>query len=294
MANAPKKILVTSDYENYRIDKFLAKFLSLPKSLIHKDLRKNRIKVNKKKIKFDYRLAIGDTVILFKDYTISGAKEKSVIDRRLIAKFKKSIILKNSDYLIINKWNGVASQGGSKINFSIDDIIKEFNTEESKLRLVHRLDKETSGIMMLALNIKSSRYFYSLFLNRKIKKTYYAIVENKPPKKIGNFKDAIIEKGKKINAETGYEIVKNLDKNLYLLKLSPKTGRKHQIRIHCAVNGCPILADSKYNANSIYNNKSNNLYLHAGEIEFIDQLGKKINVKAELPSHFTKYIKIDN
>ena len=294
MANAPKKILVTSDYENYRIDKFLTKFLSLPKSLIHKDLRKNRIKVNKKKIKFDYRLAIGDTVILFKDYIISGAKENSLIDKKLIAKFKKSIILKNSDYLIINKWNGIASQGGSKINFSIDDIIKEFNAEGSKLRLVHRLDKETSGIMMLALNIQSSRYFHSLFLNRKIKKTYYAIVENKPPKKIGRFTDVIIEKGKKNNAETKYEIVKNLDKNLYLLKLFPKTGRKHQIRIHCAVNGCPILADLKYNTNSTYNNKSNSLYLHAGEIEFIDQLGKKINVKAELPSHFTKYIKIDN
>ena len=196
--------------------------------------------------------------------------------------------------MIINKWNGIASQGGSKINISLDDIIKEFNTEVSRLRLVHRLDKETSGIMMFALNVQSSRYFYNLFSKREIKKTYYAIVENKPPKKCGVFKDPIIEKGEDMNAETRYEVVKKIDRNLYFLKFFPRTGRKHQIRIHCSINGCPILADSKYNDNSTYDDRSKNLFLHAGEIEFEDQLGKKINVKAELPPHFRKYIKIDN
>ena len=293
MANTPKKILVTDDYENYRIDRFLAKFLSLPKSLIHKDLRKNRIKVNKKKTKFDYRLSIGDEIILFKDYVVNQSKEKKIIDKKYILKFKNSILIKNKDYLIINKWNGIASQGGSKINISIDDIIKEFSTEDASLRLVHRLDKETSGIMLFALNIQSSRYFYNLFSNRKIKKTYYAIVENKPPNKRGFFKDPIIEKGENMNAETRYEVVRKID-DLYFLKLFPKTGRKHQIRIHCSINGCPILADSKYNDNSTYSDRGNNLFLHAGEIEFVDQLGKKINVKAQLPAHFRKYIKIDN
>ena len=294
MANTPKKILVTNEYENYRIDRFLAKFFSLPKSLIHKDLRKNRIKVNKKKTKFDYRLAIGDEIILFKDYVLNKSKEKKIVDKKYILKFKNSILIKNKDYLIINKWNGIASQGGSKIHISIDDIIKEFNTEESRLRLVHRLDKETSGIMMLASNVQSSRYFYNLFSNREIKKTYYAIVENKPSKKRGFFKNPIIEKGEDLDAETKYEVLRKLDKNLHLLKLFPKTGRKHQIRIHCSINGCPILADPKYNENSTYNDRSNSLFLHAREIEFIDQLGKKINIKAELPAHFRKYIKIDN
>ena len=294
MDNISKKILVTNDFENYRVDRFLIKFLSLPKSLIHKDLRKNRIKVNKKKVKFDYRLAIGDEIILFKNYAINKYDEKKIIDKRLILKFKNSILIKNKDYLIINKWNGIASQGGSKINISLDDIIKEFNTEVSRLRLVHRLDKETSGIMMFALNVQSSRYFYNLFSNREIKKTYYAIVENKPPKKRGVFKDPIIEKGEDMNAETRYEVVKKIDRNLYFLKFFPRTGRKHQIRIHCSINGCPILADSKYNDNSAYVDRGKNLFLHAGEIEFEDQLGKRINVKAELPTHFRKYIKIDN
>ncbi len=294
MAKTPKKILVTTDYENYRIDRFLNKFLSLPKSLIHKDLRKNRIKVNKKKTKYDYRLAIGDEIFLFKDYVANQHNEKKIIDKKYILKFRNSILIKNKDYLIINKWNGISSQGGSKIKISIDDIIKEFNTEESSLRLVHRLDKETSGIMMIALNLQSSRYFYNLFSKRKIKKTYYAIVENKPPKKQGLFQDSIIEKGEDMNAETGYEILRKIDENLYLLKLFPKTGRKHQIRIHCSINGCPILADSKYNNKSTYNDSSDSLFLHAGGIEFIDQLGKKINIEAELPMHFRKYIKIDN
>ena len=88
--------------------------------------------------------------------------------------------------------------------------------------------------------------------------------------------------------------MRDLGDNLYLLKLYPKSGRKHQIRIHCSINGCPILADLKYNKNYIPKDKSKNLFLHAGEIEFIDQLGKKINLKAELPQHFRKYIKIDN
>ena len=294
MENSPKKITVTSDFENYRIDRFLIKFLGLPKSLIHKDLRKNRIKVNKKKIKFDYHLTIGDEVNLFKDYIINIPKEKKIIDKKLILKFKKSILVKNNDYLIINKWNGIASQGGSKISISVDDIIKELSTENSKFRLVHRLDKETSGIMMIALNIQSSRYFHNLFSNRKIKKIYYAIVENKPQKKNGLFKDPIIEKDEEMIAETRYEVVKKIDDKLHLLKLFPKTGRKHQIRIHCSINGCPILSDSKYNDNSTFNDIGNSLFLHAGEIEFMDQLGKKINIKAELPAHFRKYIKIDN
>ena len=286
MANTPKKIIVIKDYENYRIDRFLIKLFALPKSLIHKDLRKNRIKVNKKKIKFDYRLAIGDEINLFKDYTVSQSKEKKIIDRHSILRFKNSILIKNKDYLIINKWNGIASQGGSKINISIDDIIKEFNTDESRLRLVHRLDKETSGIMILALNVQSSRYFYNLFSNRKIKKTYYAIIENKPPNRRGFFRDPIVEKGEGMNAETRYEVVRKIDENLYLLKLFPKTGRKHQIRIHCSINGCPIIGDLKYNDNSTYNDSSNSLFLHAGEIEFTDQLGKKINIKAEFIRYY--------
>ena len=294
MENISKKILVTGDYENYRIDRFLIKFLHLPKSLIHKDLRKNRIKVNEKKVKFDYRLVIGDEVILFKNYTSNQSKDKKTIDKKLILKFKNSILVKNKDYLIINKWNGIASQGGSKINISIDDIIKKFDTEDSRLRLVHRLDKETSGIMILASNVQSSRHFYNLFSNRKIKKTYYAIVENKPSEKTGLFNNPIIEKGETMNAETRYKVLRKLNDNLHLLKLFPETGRKHQIRIHCSLNGCPILADSKYNNNSIYNDRTNSLFLHAGEIEFIDELGKKINIKAELPVHFRKYIKIDN
>ena len=294
MADIPKKIIVSDDYDNYRLDRFLEKNFFLPKSLIQKDLRKNRIKVNKKKVKFDYRLIIGDEIVLYKNYEINISKEKKIINKKSISKFKNSILLKNINYLIINKWNGIASQGGSKISISIDDILKEYSKNDTKLRLVHRLDKETSGLMILAANIKSSRYFHELFSSRKVKKIYFAIVENKPPKKNGYFKDPILEKGIALEAETKYEIIKNLGNNLYLLKLYLKSGRKHQIRIHCSINGCPILADSKYNKNYIDKDKSKNLFLHAGEIEFTDQLGKKINLKAELPQHFRKYIKIDN
>ena len=294
MADIPKKIIVSDDYDNYRLDRFLEKNFFLPKSLIQKDLRKNRIKVNKKKVKFDYRLIIGDEIVLYKNYEINISKEKKIINKKSISKFKNSILLKNINYLIINKWNGIASQGGSKISISIDDILKEYSKNDTKLRLVHRLDKETSGLMVLAANIKSSRYFHELFSSRKVKKIYFAIVENKPPKKNGYFKDPILEKGIALEADTKYEIIKNLGNNLYLLKLYPKSGRKHQIRIHCSINGCPILADSKYNKNYIDKDKSKNLFLHAGEIEFTDQLGKKINLKAELPQHFRKYIKIDN
>ena len=294
MADIPKKIIVSDDYDNYRLDRFLEKNFFLPKSLIQKDLRKNRIKVNKKKVKFDYRLIIGDEIVLYKNYDINISKEKKIINKKSISKFKNSILLKNINYLIINKWNGIASQGGSKISVSIDDILKEYSKDDMKLRLVHRLDKETSGLMVLAANIKSSRYFHELFSSRKVKKIYFAIVENKPPKKNGYFNDPILEKGIALEAETKYETIKNLGNNLYLIKLYPKSGRKHQIRIHCSINGCPILADSKYNKNYIDKDKSKNLFLHAGEIEFIDQLGKKINLKAELPQHFRKYIKIDN
>ena len=291
MASSPKKIIIDKEYNNTRIDKFISNNLFLPKSLVQKDLRKGRIKLNKKRVKHGHRLTINDVIIFYKNYDIKDYKKEKYLSSNSIRRFKKSIIFKDQDYMIINKWNGIASQGGTKISISIDDLIKHIPVNKSKPRLVHRLDKDTSGIMLLALNLQATRYFSRLFSLREIHKIYYAIVTNKPLYKKGTLRNEILEKGVQYPAETKYEIIKKLSNNLYYLKFFPKTGRKHQIRIHCSLNDFPILGDNKYNKSAIYTDKkSKKLFLHAAEIKFKDQSGRNIRVKAELPSHFYNYI----
>ena len=154
---------------------------------------------------------------------------------------------------------------------------------------MHRLDKDTSGLLIVALNLNAARFFHKLLSTKKITKTYFAIVKNKPKKDKGIFNDRLSNTGKSLDASTKYEVIKVLKNKLYFLKLQPSSGRKHQIRMHCYLNQSPILGDKKYFQ---YNKDANqkNLFLHAGQLNFVDQDNQKVNINAKLPSHFEEYL----
>lgn len=157
--------------------------------------------------------------------------------------------------------------------------------------LVHRLDKDTSGILIFALNRKSAKYFSDLFSERKIEKIYEAVVIGEPKDNEGIFENHVEEDGKTYLAETKYKIIKRLPNDLTHIELRPTTGRKHQLRIHCKLNGLPILGDNKYYLpiSKVYKNE-NNLLLHAKKIIFNDQNGVLVKVEAKLPKYFFNYI----
>ena len=285
-----KTIIVDSASNGVRLDKFLKERLNIPFSLLHKELRKKSIEVNNKKKLGSYRVKQDDIVDVFKEFKLIQKNKPLIkIHNILKRKIKGSVVFQSDDFIIINKWAGIPCQRVSKINLSIDDLLQFFNTKDSHPKLVHRLDKDTTGLLIIAKNTNSARYFHKILSNHKVKKTYYAIVEKKPKNKEGILNDMLPKNKKNVSAETKYQIIKKLPGEYFLLKLNPQSGRKHQIRQHCFMNGFPILGDKKYyiERDQI---KLSNLFLHAGALEFIDMNNKKVKIETELPNHFRKYL----
>jgi 23S rRNA pseudouridine955/2504/2580 synthase len=263
----------------------------VPQSLIQKDLRKGLIKVNDKKSPSNYRVQEGDILQLSKDYSELKPKQTTEPNKRDLERLKKSIIFSDINFFIINKWNKIAVQGGSGLKTNLDDILYHANLFDSRPLLVHRLDRDTSGILIFALNRPSAKHFSDLFSKRKINKTYEAIIIGNPDCNEGIMNNDIEEDDQTYKAETKYKVIKRLSEDLTHIELNPTTGRKHQLRIHCKLNGFPILGDNKYYlpVSKVYKNE-NNLFLHAKKIEFKDPTDEVVKVEANLPNHFFNYI----
>ena len=287
-----KKIKIITDSENQRLDKFLKKsFSSLTQSFIEKNLRKKNILVNNKTSKAKYLINKDDLIIIknfskeiYADNKIKKTNKK--IDSYLIKNFEKSILHENSNFLVIDKWSGISTQGGTNITISIDTIIKNIS---SNYNLVHRLDRETSGLLLIAKNLKYTKIFGKLFRLQKIKKIYLALCEGKPKLKESYVDLAIKDKGMNsgVQTKTYYKVI-SYNKKTSLIQFEPKTGKKHQLRIVAKNLGCPIVGDQKYNLNQ--SNKQENLKLNAHKLEF-DIENIVFNYKSKLPKDFTDYVK---
>ena len=291
MAKHTSSLIIKENESDTRLDRYLVNSLNVPQSLIQKDLRKGFIKVNDKKSLAKYRIQVGDIIQLSKDY--SEIKPKQIIEpnKKDLDRLKKSIIFSDINFFIINKWNKIAVQGGSGLKTNLDDMLYHSNLFDSRPLLVHRLDRDTSGILIFALNRQSAKHFSDLFSNREINKTYEAIIIGCPNDNEGVMNNDIEEDDQRHSAETKYKVIKRLSEDLTHIELTPTTGRKHQLRIHCKLNGFPILGDNKYYlpVSKVYKNE-NNLFLHAKKIEFNDPDDELVNVEANLPNHFFNYI----
>ena len=298
----PEKVTVKQDYHNSRFDRwFKANVINLPQSLIEKIIRLNKVKINRKKVKSSYRVQSGDIIEI---YDISKFK---VSDRPKISKYKPSrkevdiyddYILENNDnFVVINKPRGIAVQAGTKSFRNIIDVLKDSKYfENTKPYIVHRLDKETSGILIVAKNREYAQLFTSLFRIRKIHKTYIALTYGKISKEIKTLRDDLItyEKEKKIvqKAISYLKILKSSSDYTYV-ELNPLTGRKHQLRKQLYNIGNPIVGDDKYFINrraDKMKKKSNNLMLHAYKIKFMIN-NVQYNFKAEYSEEFEVFIK---
>ena len=298
----PQTYTVENDYQNSRFDRwFKVKVKNLPQSLIEKIIRLNKVKINRKKTKSSYRVQSGDIVEV---YDISKFK---ISNRPVILKYKPSrkevdvyddYILENNDnYIVINKPSGIAVQSGTKSFRNIIDVLKDTKYfEHSKPYIVHRLDKETSGILIVAKTREYAQLFTSLFRIRKIHKTYIALTYGKVSSTTKTLKDDLIsyDNGKKIvqNAVSHLRVLKTSSDYSYV-ELNPITGRKHQLRKQLYNIGNPIIGDDKYFINRRANKtktKSKNLMLHAYKIKFmINDI--QYNFKAEYNQDFENFLK---
>jgi len=294
----PKSFIVDEDYNDSRLDKwFKDKIINLPHSLIEKIIRQNKIKVNKKKTKSSYRLKFDDVIEI---YDISKFKPteklkkiKYLPKKREIGEYDDYVIEDNENFIIINKPTGIPVQSGTKSFKNIIDILKNTKYfENSKPYIVHRLDKETSGVLIIAKNRKFAQLFTSLFRIRKIHKTYLALVYGKVNDSIKTMNDDLIyyENNKKITqkAISNLRVIKSNEGYSYI-ELNPITGRKHQLRRQLLNIGSPIVGDDKYFLNDRKRIKIKNLLLHAYKIKFMIN-NVQYNFKAKYNSVFEDFL----
>ena len=287
-----KKLIINQDNSERRIDNFLfSLYKNVPKSKIYNIIRKGEVRVNSKRIKPSYKLIIDDLVRIPPNLDKPLVQIKK-ISSDLIEKHTKKIIFEDINYIIINKNNDIAVHSGSKNGIGLIDIFR--SKYGNHIELCHRLDKHTSGCLVLAKNKKSVKYFSNLLKTNEIKKTYIAILKGKfkGNKTIANE----IHKKNSLNLKKSKSIFKLIRqfKNTSIVSVDLHTGRTHQIRIHASQINHPILFDKKY-GDELFNNSINldfkkSLALHSKSISFNDQNSKTIKVSASYPHDFKKLI----
>ncbi len=281
--NQAKQLLITSDVEGQRIDNFLMRQLGrVPKSRVYQMIRKGEVRVNKGRVKQTYKLLEGDSVRIPPIYLEERSQPIITDDKK--RRILEAIVYEDSSMLIINKPAGLSVHSGSNQPTGVIEIFRQASDEYKKLELVHRLDKDTSGCLMLAKDRKSLRHLHHAIQHDEIKKTYLTLLAGRIDKKTtrvdkplskeqtntDNQRVSINNSGKK--AVTVFHLQKKFEHSS-LMEVELLTGRTHQIRVHSAYLGHPILGDNKYGdkaSNQAFRKLGlRRLFLHASQLNFV-------------------------
>ena len=292
-----KTISVENTYNNMRIDRLLRILIGkIPQGMIEKNLRNGKIKLNNKKTKSSHKIKKNDQIDLFNLFFKESIKQKKIkfLPSKDVIKTNEELIIDdNKDFIVLNKKAGISVQGGTKSKKNLVDIFAKSKIfQNTKPFSVHRLDKDTSGVFIMAKHHKSAQLLTSLFRLRKVHKTYLGICHGELASNSGEWKNDLVryEKDKKI-IEKSRTIYKVLDKNSIctLVEMKPITGRKHQLRKQLYAVGNPIYGDQKYNLRRNQKGINKNLMLHSYQIKFMIN-DKKYTYTALLPDYFRKLL----
>ena len=294
-----KAYTVDSTCNDMRIDRWLRHSVGhIPQSLIEKNLRAGKIKLNKKKIKSSHKIKTNDKIDLFNinfKEKIVQKKIKFQPSKEIIKSNENQIIENNDDFIVLNKSSGISVQGGTKSKKNLVDIFAKSEIfRHTKPYSVHRLDKDTSGVFIMGKTRECAQLLTSLFRLRKVHKTYLAICHGELDIDSGEWNDDLIRyDGDKKIVEKAKTLFKVLDKNsdASLLELKPITGRKHQLRKQLYAVGQPIFGDTKYRLSNSNKGINKNLMLHSYQIRFMIK-GIKHTYTALLPDYFKKLLKV--
>ena len=294
-----KSYIVDSTCNDMRLDRWLRlKIGKIPQGLIEKYLRTGKIKLNRKKVKSSFKVKTNDKIELF-NFKFEEKKLQKKIkfkpSNEIIKSNENLIIDNNENFIVLNKSAGISVQGGTKSKKNLIDIFTKSKIfQNTKPYSVHRLDKDTSGVFIIAKNRETAQLLTSLFRLRKVHKTYLAICHGELDKNSGQWSDDLIryENGKKF-FEKSKTFFKVLDKNFNssFVEMKPITGRKHQLRKQLFNIGHSIYGDQKYRTLNSVIGINKNLMLHSYQIKFIIN-NKKYTYKALLPDYFKKLLKI--
>jgi len=297
-ASVVKFIPIDDDRAGQRIDNFLMTQLKgAPKSLIYRIVRKGEVRVNKGRIKPDYKLKTGDLVRV-PPVKLPAPNAPPAVGKGLEKQLREAILYESVGLLIINKPHGLAVHGGSGINLGLIESLRQLYPNERSLELVHRLDRDTSGCIMVAKKRSTLRAIHAQLREGGIDKVYQALVIGGWPRSCQKV-DAplmknVVQSGERMvrvaqdgkRCITSYRVLQNFGQ-FTLIEAKPITGRTHQIRVHCQHMGHPIVGDPKYgldDVNLIQRQLGlNRLFLHAAQLRLVDpSTDKKIDVRAPL------------
>lgn len=295
IANKVNEYIITENDDNQRLDNLLIKLLkNIPKSHIYRIIRNGQVRVNKKRVKPESKLVINDVVRIPPLNNIRSERPNIFIPPKDF-----TILYEDEYYLIINKPAKIACHGGSGINYGVIEQMRHTRNNLKFLELAHRLDKDTSGILILAKKRLALVKIQELIKDRLLKKNYLALVigtlkENKKNIQLPLFKYTTKDGEKRVRvdhikgqtAETVITLVKKVGQ-FSLIKANIKTGRTHQIRVHLQSIGYPIVMDDKYGNDDVNRDLQllglKRMFLHAFEIEFIHPFTNKLlNIKCDL------------
>ena len=295
-------IIVKPEDDGMRLNRWFLKYYpQLPLSRLQKLLRTKQIKVDGKRSEASFKLAAGQEIRIPPLNEGATVREKGSLTPRDEAFIKSLVIYKDDNIIVLNKPSGLAVQGGTNTLRHIDGMLEALKFEKPEApRLVHRIDKDTSGILVLARDRKNAELLTAAFKKHDLQKTYLALVKGCPKADAGEIKAPLLKAGEKsqVSAEgkkavTRYRVLDHAGSKFALIEAEPLTGRTHQIRAHLEYLGTPIVGDDKY-----YGEKrekfaalKDKLYLHAYKID-LSGIYDKVRITAALPEHFAEALEV--
>lgn len=305
----PQVRFITIDAEDagQRIDNFLLRTLKgVPKSHLYRLMRKGEIRVNKKRIKPVYKLAIDD-VLRIAPIRVSEKSDNVSTGLSIVANLEKQILFEDDRLIVINKPSGMAVHGGSGLSFGLIEALRSLRPDARMLELVHRLDRDTSGCLVVAKKRSALRHLHEQLRNKNVQKFYHALVKGHWPTKLTRVTEGLkkndLKSGERVvivdningkESETRYKVLERY-RGATLVRAFPVTGRTHQIRVHCQVSGHSIAMDAKYGHETfdaeMKSKGLKRLFLHAASIEFTHpKTEERLKIEAPLEPSLEKLL----
>ncbi|MDY0205112.1 MAG: 23S rRNA pseudouridine(955/2504/2580) synthase RluC [Pseudomonas sp.] len=288
---------VSAGLEGQRIDNFLlARLKGVPKTMIYRILRKGEVRVNKGRIKPDYRIKEGD-IVRVPPMRMTQADEPAPLAKGLLERLEAAIVYEDKGLIVLNKPAGIAVHGGSGLTYGVIEAFRQMRPICKEIELVHRLDRDTSGLLLIAKKRSMLRHLHEAFRDDAVDKRYMALVRGRWPASRKQV-DAPLQKSNvrsgerlvEVNPEgkealTLFKVIRRFADYATMLEASPITGRTHQIRVHALYAGHAIAGDTKYGdegfSSEIREMGGKRLFLHASDLKFTLPDGEVLTVHAD-------------
>ncbi|MGM0481201.1 MAG: 23S rRNA pseudouridine(955/2504/2580) synthase RluC [Pseudomonadota bacterium] len=298
---------VSTEEQGQRIDNFLiSKLKGVPKSLVYRIVRKGEVRANKKRVKPDYKLQQGDEIRI-PPVKLSERPELPSANLKHVQALEQAIIYEDDALLVVNKPAGMAVHGGSGLKFGLIEALRSLRPQEHQLELVHRLDRDTSGLLMVAKKRSVLKGLHEQLREKTMTKQYLALVRGQWQKSCRNIEAPLLkntlqsgERLVKVDAagkpsHTRFRISQRYQQAT-LVEASPVTGRTHQIRVHALHAGHPIAGDPKYGDNDFDGAMSElglkRLFLHAWQLKLVHpKTSESMQFEAPLEPSLEQFLK---